>query len=637
LTSSSEAIDNGTSTDAPSFDYEELPRPMGGGYDMGAYEYYTESSEPYPPTDLTTTYINTTTILLSWTKGSNAYTTRIQRKPTGYPTSITDGTTVYNNTDNFYYNSGLTPGTEYYYRAWSYNSSCDSIYSTGYDDVWQSTYPEPPNTGIMVLETTPTFHVNLTWTKGTGAGYTYIRMQTGNYPTSYSDGTLIYSGAGTTCEYNITEGIPVYFKAWSYQEHDPAYPYINKYSLTGLEFTTSLGMYINCYDETTGANLTFDIFITNSTGTETYIDTTCTNTLIINTTLLPKGEDCKIIVNATGYNPRIFTIDIYSDVITYLNVYLSSNTTSYIYYLRAVETYMEITAGSIDLPVEDATITIQRYELNEDGFTNISILKTDANGYINLYLIPHVLYKIIISKTGYITELSDYIPQPPNEWGQTMEKIFRITRITNTTNIPYNDYLFDNITWSILPLGHLYHTSFTIIFTISSSDNQLEWYSMRVWQYSFEDSEWNILYYQNESSSSGGMISYAVPNETGRYVADCAFKKTGYAPHHLGTEGSLTWIIQHLEEWMQSIPDWAYMFVLTLISAIVMGFMMMYMGTGLMTGYIGIGIYVLGFLLHPVTITVSEPGSLISEVSGWAIVTIIIIVYTMGVYLWSRL
>ena len=38
LKTSSPAIDAGSSTGAPPFDYEETPRPQGAGFDIGAYE-----------------------------------------------------------------------------------------------------------------------------------------------------------------------------------------------------------------------------------------------------------------------------------------------------------------------------------------------------------------------------------------------------------------------------------------------------------------------------------------------------------------------------------------------------------------------------------------------------------------------
>lgn len=39
LTGSSPAIDQGSSSQAPSDDYEGNSRPQGSGYDIGAYEY----------------------------------------------------------------------------------------------------------------------------------------------------------------------------------------------------------------------------------------------------------------------------------------------------------------------------------------------------------------------------------------------------------------------------------------------------------------------------------------------------------------------------------------------------------------------------------------------------------------------
>lgn len=321
----------------------------------------------------------------------------------------------------------------------------------------------------------------------------------------------------------------------------------------------------------------------------------------------------------------------------YYEYYYEGGLSSALYNLQVVETALESYYTQVDNPVEDAKVIIKRYENCEDQFVNMTILNTDANGYVNAYLMPYQFYKVFIYKDGYYEKISDYIPQPPNNYGQTDTKIFRIGKIPVNLTEPEKEYLFRNITWSITPKEHLFNTAFTITFTISSSDSQLQWYYMRVWYYNQSNSTWTIIYFSNQSNAGGGTISYTTPNITGRYMAECAFKKTGYLEYKLGQEGSFGWVIQHLQEWMQSIPDWAYMFVLTIIAAIVMGFFMMYLGTGLMTGYIGIGIYVMGFLLHPVEIVVDHPGALVSTVSGWAIVTILFIVYTIGLYLWSRL
>jgi hypothetical protein len=59
-------------------------------------------------------------IYLTWTKGTGANSTRIQRKQGGYPLNTTDGATVYNNTGTQAEDVGLSNETTYCYRAWSY-------------------------------------------------------------------------------------------------------------------------------------------------------------------------------------------------------------------------------------------------------------------------------------------------------------------------------------------------------------------------------------------------------------------------------------------------------------------------------------------------------------------------------------
>lgn len=59
---------------------------------------------------------------LSWTKGNGADRTVIVRKQDSYPLDRADGTTIYNDTSNSYFDTGVTIGNHYYYRAWSYCS-----------------------------------------------------------------------------------------------------------------------------------------------------------------------------------------------------------------------------------------------------------------------------------------------------------------------------------------------------------------------------------------------------------------------------------------------------------------------------------------------------------------------------------
>jgi hypothetical protein len=88
------------------------------------------------PTSFTATTITCSRIDLSWTKASGATHTRIQRKTGSYPTSIVDGTNVYNGTGSSYSNMYLSENTTYYYSAWSWdniNDTWSELYATAYN------------------------------------------------------------------------------------------------------------------------------------------------------------------------------------------------------------------------------------------------------------------------------------------------------------------------------------------------------------------------------------------------------------------------------------------------------------------------------------------------------------------------
>jgi hypothetical protein len=493
LQAGSPCINAGISdTHSPLTDYWGTSR--AGEPDQGIYEYQYGLN---PPSSFVSTP-STTSIALSWTKGSGAETTIIRRRDDTYPTDYNNGTSIYNSTGSSCSDSGLLQGNKYYYRAWSFTSSGGNQWSTTNVSDAELTLPDAPTSGDINLSTTPVFSANISWVKGTGANNTVVLMKEGSIPSSYSDGTVIYNGTGTYVVQNITEGISVYFKAWSYAGWDTLY----QYSSSGLVFSVngSNGMYINCYDEETGMNLTFDVFITNGIGSDIYLESGCTNTLVINTNLLPTGTNCQIIINSTGYKTRVFYLDIDANLISYLNVYLPSNSSNVaLYYLKVVET-IEREYGNVDIPVEDATVAIMKYEANESGFTNISVLKTDANGYVNLYLLygGTISYKVIISKDGYDTKVSDYIPQPPNEWGQTTEKIFRLVLSGSSVVVP-SVYNF----WDVTIFTATMNSNSTIYIVFSDSLSLT--INSQVYLYEFYDGVLALI----DSASYGAVSSYS--------------------------------------------------------------------------------------------------------------------------------
>ena len=76
-------------------------------------------TKPDAPTSFAATTASTTQIDLSWTKGDGAQKTKIQRKEGSYPGDKDDGTEVYFDAGTSKSDTGLSPGTTYYYRAWS--------------------------------------------------------------------------------------------------------------------------------------------------------------------------------------------------------------------------------------------------------------------------------------------------------------------------------------------------------------------------------------------------------------------------------------------------------------------------------------------------------------------------------------
>jgi len=90
----------------------------GGGTSSGAELRVV--TRPGPPGSLRAVPIGDARVDLSWTKGEGADMTAVLRKEAGYPADREDGTQVYFGSGAALSDTGLTPGSRYYYRAWSY-------------------------------------------------------------------------------------------------------------------------------------------------------------------------------------------------------------------------------------------------------------------------------------------------------------------------------------------------------------------------------------------------------------------------------------------------------------------------------------------------------------------------------------
>jgi hypothetical protein len=382
----------------------------------------TTSTMVTAPTDLTVTAHTNTTLSLSWTKGTNQ--TVILRNTTGYSTSYKWGTIVYNGTLQVYTDTLLTAGKKYYYRAWNFNPYTKT-FSTNYTSANGSTNPNPPYNAAWNQVGSS---INITWLNGTGSMKTVVRMSSTTQPILPQDGTEIYNG---TLKYKVQAVTgSFYITLFSFNTTT------GLFSSPGVNLT-SYFLFIRCYNESSTLPVTgYSVFFTNPAGTETYMHDGCTNPHIVNTTIIPQGNDISVMVNATGYYARTYVMDIIITGNYYFSAYLVPITTATLYNLRVL--------NEVTNPIEGVTVTIKRYINATVGYQTVSTLLTDSNGFANLQLIPYVQYKVFCNKTGYVDTISDYIPAPPNLYGQTETKDFLMHWI-EVTPINYIEIVFTGV------------------------------------------------------------------------------------------------------------------------------------------------------------------------------------------------
>jgi hypothetical protein len=106
---------------------------------------------------------------------------------------------------------GLSEGTLYYNRAYATNPG-------GTGEGAEVTFLTKPNEPTAFTATAGDEHVDLAWTKGTGAQKTMIRYRTdGVYPTDPANGTQAYFDVGVAYAHNgLVNGTEYKYRMWSY-------------------------------------------------------------------------------------------------------------------------------------------------------------------------------------------------------------------------------------------------------------------------------------------------------------------------------------------------------------------------------------------------------------------------------------
>jgi len=541
--------------------------------------------KPCPPTNINSAIQQNFSLRVTWTKGSGANTTLVRRKLNSYPTSITDGDELYNDTGQIVsvpYSEG-----SYFYSMWSYANGSYSVqqnFSIG--GMVTNCFDEVTNESLE-------FDIEIFNQNGT---QTYeSRNNTNPHVLNVS-------------QLPLGDKIRLVFSAS--QNYSDKSENFEGYSAIENETITYVVLETNPNEKSTTNVSTWD------GATPYYPPFTLEGDVI---TILPDASPVfdKIIVTYEHdeYEKRIYYRDVELGSYYGMNAYLPPDEGSSLYQMNVIDEFNQ--------PIQNVHIEFKSY-IGEE-FREISSLYTTAQGTTEIYLLDGEQYKIILSKDGYQTEIADIITDVEIKT-HTFKLLFE------GSIPPVNYSVFKNITWSIEPIVYQHTDSINLFFNISSSDNLIEWFSASVYYYnSTLDSEnvtvgWQLLYSDNKSTSSGGQITYTTENVSGRYAFVCAFKKVGYPIYIFGTEDGCRefWIYQNVIERVEDFPDEAWLIITIILMLVVMGFLAKF-GAGAMIG-VG-GIIVMGIMFS------LKPDMIIGGISAWWILLSTSIIYVVLIYL----
>ncbi|MDO8585409.1 MAG: sugar-binding protein [Armatimonadota bacterium] len=165
-------------------------------------------------------------ISLSWTNPSDSdfIGTLLRYKTGSYPISVTDGTLAVDKPGSpgsagSHIQTGLTNGTRYYFSAWARDGLNNYSSKVNANAIPVDTGPPGSVTAFGVIVGNE--RNNLSWTNPADADLVGVKVlaKTTGYPTSQTDGTVVYDGVATSCVHEaLTNGTMHYYCAYAYDE-----------------------------------------------------------------------------------------------------------------------------------------------------------------------------------------------------------------------------------------------------------------------------------------------------------------------------------------------------------------------------------------------------------------------------------
>jgi len=336
----------------------------------------------------------------NWTQGRDASHTVLVRKVGSFPTTIADGTVVYNNTGLTYTDNNVLQ--TWRYSIWAYNDTTN-LYSSRVTAPWGA------------------LDVNC-YNEDTLDGINF------NILVTTDDGSEIYSANNCTNTYRISVGdlpvgaVGIHISGADFYNNQseiftgyPSSQYKNT-TYIQLQYTPNSKTETNvtCYDSG-GSNEYYPSFVL----TEDVI------------TIYPDASSSFDQVNVTYiadfYGHRWYYRTIIANTMFTLDSYLPPSSLKQLYIISVVD--------ELDNPVKDAYVVVRR-ELG-GSYVNVSNFYSNGYGQGSVYLIPDEPYKFVISKSGYETEYSDWTPSTSAEG--------HIFQLEHSAPTEPTEYLFINV------------------------------------------------------------------------------------------------------------------------------------------------------------------------------------------------